>query len=502
MSLMDLLPHFQQTLIDLGLSGLPHGEPRPVVVGVSGGPDSLAMLHLFVRVRKALNLAPYAVHVNHSLRGEEADEDAQAVEAIAAAWGVPCHVERVDVPALAAEHRLSVEEAARQARYTMLGQVAVRIGAEAIAVAHNADDQAETVLMHLLRGAGLAGLRGMLPVTPLSEYHLLAPVGAPLVLVRPLLDVPRAQIEAYCAGHDLSPRFDRSNLDTTYFRNRLRHEVIPYLEQINPNLREMLVRTASVLAADYEIVREQADAAWLGVTREVGDDRVRFNLAGWRGLPLALQRALIRRAVWTLRSSLRDVSFEHVEAAVRVGLYGETGAEATLPAGLLLRVGYDELIIAGQGARSPRLDGPLLEPGTHIEIAAPGIYPLPGSGWQFELRRYDGPRSGPAWAAVIADPWAAPLDASRLELPLVIRTRRRGDRFKPMGVGGTKKVSDFMIDQKIPAGWRDHLPLLVSGGEIAWVCGWRVDQRFAVTAKTGEVWLARFSSGGNEQTAR
>src|SRR5690606_5029628 len=190
------------------------------------------------------------------------------------------------------------------------------------------------------------------------------------------------------------------------------------------------------------------------------------------------------------------------EAAVRVGLYGETGAEATLPAGLLLRVGYDELIIAGQGARSPRLDGPLLEPGTHIEIAAPGIYPLPGSGWQFELRRYDGPRSGPAWAEVLADPWAAPLDASRLTLPLAIRTRWRGDRFKPMGVGGTKKVSDFMIDQKIPAGWRDHLPLLVSDGEIAWVCGWRVDQRFAVTAETGEVWLARFSGEGNEQTAR
>lgn len=486
---MDLLAELRRLLAELDV--LHSGDT--VVLGVSGGPDSLVLLHVFVQAREMLGVRPVAVHVNHQMRDAEADADADFVASIAAAWAVPCHVARVNVPALAAARRLSLEEAARQARYTVLGQQAAVLGAGVIAVGHTADDQAETVLMHLLRGAGLAGLRGMLPLTTLGEYHLLEPVDASLKLLRPLLNVPRAEIEAYCAAHDLAPRFDRSNLDLTYFRNRLRHEIIPLLEGVNPNIRATLTHTAAVLAADYEIVHQQVDRAWERVSCEASTARVCFDLAGWRALPLALQRATIRRAVWHLRSHLRDVSYRHVEDAVSVARSGSTGAQATLPGGLALRLDYNRLIVAAVDDRLPAPDWPLLEPGTVIDLHGPGEYPLPASEWCFTLRAYDGLRSGPQWQQLLATPWSAPLSADALDGPLALRTRRPGDRFLPSGLGATQKISTYMINEKIPSRQRDYLPLLTSGGQVAWVCGWRADQRFMVTSSTREIWLASFT---------
>ncbi len=485
---MDLFNEFVRTLSAFNVLG----PNDPVVIGVSGGPDSLALLHLFVRARGTLGVAPHVVHLNHRIRGQEADIDAEFVAAMAAEWQVPCRVEQMDVPALANERRLSLEEAARQARYTALGRAAAQIGARVVAVAHNADDQAETVLMHLLRGAGLVGLRGMLPITRLNDYHLLVPLDATVLLIRPLLEVPRSDIEAYCIAHNLSPRFDRSNLDTTYFRNRLRHEIIPHLEEINPNVRVILTRTASVISAYYDVLRPQIDAVWKATVREANAERISFDLAGWRALPLALQRALIRRATRRLRLTLRDVTYQHVEDAVSIAQRGETGAQATLPGGLVLRVTYDEIVIAPVDHRPTAPDWPLIAPGSSIEISGPGEHVLPGSAWDFSLQVYDGPRSGSAWQALLSGPWTSPINADVIKQPLVLRTRRSGDRFFPLGLGGTQKVSAFMINQKIPLEWRDQVPLLVAGDQVAWVCGWRIDERFAVRDDTQTVWVASF----------
>ncbi len=487
----DLLHSFTRTLDAL----LPadRARPTPLVVGVSGGADSLALLHLLVRTRDALRLAPLAVHVNHGLRGMEADADEDFVAQMADAWDVQVRVVRMDVAALVDAHSLSVEEAARQARYTALARAAVEAGSMLIAVAHNADDQAETVLMHLLRGAGLAGLRGMRPVTPLGDYHLLEPAPEGLLLLRPLLDVPRAAIEAYCAAFELEPRFDRSNLDTTYFRNRLRHDVLPLLEDVAPGVGARLAQTADVLAADYDVLAAQTGAAWEAVVRHAGEARVSFGLAAWRALPLALRRGVVRRAVWHLRASLRDVSYAHVENAVRVGQSGDTGAQATLPGGLALTVGYDVLWIAAEGTPLPAPDWPLLPEGAAITLDGLGEVSLLGSAWRFKLAEYNGPRTGPAWAALLADRWAAPLDAGALGMPVTLRTRRPGDRFQPGGLDGTQKISDFMINAKIPAAWRGRVPLLAAAdGQIAWLAGWRVAERFTVGEETDRVWLARF----------
>ncbi|MGB9889276.1 MAG: tRNA lysidine(34) synthetase TilS, partial [Anaerolineae bacterium] len=340
-----------------------------VVVGVSGGPDSLCLLHLLLRLQEEYRLQLHVAHLHHGARGEDADADAAFVADRAREWGLPATLAREDVPALARAYKLAFEEAARRVRYAFLAHVAGRVGAAKVAVGHNADDQAETVLMHFLRGAGLAGLRGMRPATPLSEYRLLPQTDRfPLpdrlpVLIRPLLGIPRAAIEAYCAEQGLTPRFDRSNLDTTYFRNRLRHELLPLLETYNPNIRRRLCHTAEVVAADYELLTQMREWAWGQVVREETDRAIVLDRAGWGAQPLALQRALVREAAYRLRPHLRDVDFVHVEAAVQVARAGTTGARATLPGGLALTVGYDTLTVA-DARYEPPPPGPTLPPGT------------------------------------------------------------------------------------------------------------------------------------------
>jgi tRNA(Ile)-lysidine synthase len=486
--LADVLKQVRRTIENYGL--LARGDG--VVVGVSGGPDSLCLLHVLLRLREAYDLRLHVAHLHHGARGADADADAEFVAALAAEWGLAVTVEKQDVPALAREHRLAFEEAARRVRYAFLARVAAETGAHKIAVGHNADDQAETVLMHFLRGAGPAGLRGMLPATPITDYRLLDILHpASCILIRPLLEVVRAEIERYCADHGLKPRFDRSNLDTTYFRNRLRHELLPLLETYNSNVRDRLCHTAAVVAADYELLAQLQGRAWNDVVREEREAAVVFDRASWRALPVALQRAVLRQAVYRLRRSLRDVDFVHVEDARLVGLNGETGAQATLPGGLAFTVGYETLTVGDEGDAGPPPDHPLLWRSEPLPVRVPGATALPESDWVLRaelLETWDVQR-----IADNADPWTAYLDADALADPLVLRPRRRGDRFCPQGMGGhSVKLSAFLINRKVLRVWRDHVPLLVAGDSIVWVCGQHVGEGAAVGAETRRVARMRF----------
>ncbi len=458
-----------------------------VIIGISGGPDSVALLHLFTRLRADWQLTLHAAHLHHGIRGAEADADAAFVAELCARWDVPCTIERLDVPTLARQEHLALEEAARRHRYAFLARVALQQGATTIAVAHHADDQAETVLMHLLRGSGPAGLRGMAPATPLSAYRVLPlPPEArrDLLLIRPLLFTPRAAIEAYCAAWDLPTRYDSSNADTTFFRNRLRHEVIPYLARLNPRIRERLCALAEVVRADYALLEELTQQSWDTLLLEQHENAISFDRVGFRALPLSLQRALIRRAAYALRPTLRDVDFVHVEAAVRVAVEGVTGQQATLPRNLKLVVGYDRLTLAHADALLLPPDRPWLTAGDVIPLGGAGPYPLP-QGWLLTLERLD------SWelTAIInnPDPLTAYLDADALQPPLFVRTRRAGDRFAPLNLGAEVNLGDFFVRHKVPAPWRDAIPLLCSGDTILWVVGVRLSERARVTPSTRAV---------------
>jgi len=454
-----------------------HGLLAPnqqLVVGVSGGPDSLALLHLLTRLRPEYDLRLRVAHLNHGLR-PSADEDSEFVTQIAKAWDVPCTVERADVAAIAKAEHLSIEEAGRLARYaffTRLGPVA--------AVAHNADDQAETVLMHLLRGSGLAGLRGMLP----KRVMAVSPGESRLEIVRPLLGTSRADIEAYVAAHGLRPRIDPTNTDTTFFRNRLRRELLPFLETYNPNIRQILRRTAEVVAGEHELLRGLVEQTWnntLAVEAKrqptsVSPDAVRkssqseskavvFDLIRWRALPLPLQRALLRQAINRLRPGLRDVDFTPVENAIAWLQTAESGHTADLLGGLCVKIVGSTLIVGPWSVSPPPQEarGALPE----VSLGIPGATQF--LDWQFTTEIVAASDPHP-------DRWTAFIPASFM--PLTVRIRRPGDRFKPLGLNGhTLKLSDFMINRKIPATERDQWPLVVSGATVLWVCGYRLAEQ-------------------------
>jgi tRNA(Ile)-lysidine synthase len=466
------------------------------VVGVSGGPDSLCLLHLLWTHRDTLDVRLHVAHLNHRLRGAEADADAQFVARQAAQWGLPCTVEARDVRAFARRHGLAIEEAARQQRYAFLARVARARHATRIAVAHNADDQSETVLMHWLRGSGLAGLRGMLPSTQFSKLHI-APfehTDKELWLVRPLLDTPRVEIERYCREHCLSPRFDRSNLDTTLYRNKLRHELLPYLErEYKPGLAQILRRSARVVRDDYDLLCIVLDRAWDEIARSTSAQAVVLNLEGWRALHPALQRATLRRAALRLRHNLRDVNYVHIQNAVQVA-HGSTGDKATLPGGLQLVVGYDALTVSAQAYTAqpsfpalPQVHDDMPEryaletPGTTtLDRLSVQIQVIPRATLDDDWRQND-------------DPWRVYLDAEQLGPELYLRRRRAGDRMCPLGMGGRSKlVSDVLVNKKVPADLRDRVPLLVRADDrIVWLCGQHVDERARIRPSTSQVAVVR-----------
>jgi tRNA(Ile)-lysidine synthase len=456
-----------------------------VVVGVSGGVDSLVLLHVLIRLREPFGLTLFAATLDHGMRGAAGAADAEFVRQIAGEWGVAVMVGRADVPALAARLHLNPEEAARQVRYSFLIRVAEHTRASKIAVGHHRDDQAETVLMHLIRGSGLSGLRGMLPATPLDEVHLPPDIpiafepplaGDPVrdstrpVLVRPLLEVSRAEIDAYATEHHLRPRHDATNDDLTYFRNRLRHAVIPLLETLNPNIRETLARTADTLRDDAALIRLAGDAALARVTRDAPPGCAILDRAAWAALAPGEQRYIIRTVVRRLRPALRDVSFVHVEHALAVADSGRVGAQATLPGGLLLRVDYDALVIGPAG--SDPLEAALEKDAPFLDRESPEITCEPGdqvqhlSGqWVFETRPLG---ANDNLAAIHANPLAAAL-AIPAKARLGLRTRWPGDRFRPRGLGGhSQKLADTLIAMRVPVAWRARVPLLTVDGEIAW----------------------------------
>jgi tRNA(Ile)-lysidine synthase len=483
-----------------------------VVVGVSGGPDSLCLLHILKRLCNKYRIELHVVHLNHRIRGSEAEADAAFVASLAEGWGLPCTVEARDVPALAKEKKLSLEEAARRARYAFLAEVAEQAGAKRIAVGHNADDQTESVLMHWLRGAGLAGLRGMLPATPLSDYRLLegsCPEPGegedgetkdqgrrttlyPFTLIRPLLEVTRAEIEAYCAEHSLQPRFDRSNLDTTYYRNRLRHELIPYLESYNPGIRVVLRRSAKVIADDYAYLRAELDRLWPQVVISESESVIKFDLTAWRGLPASFQRSALRQAIHRLRRSLRNINWVHVEDARVALLEKPAGTQVTLPQGLMLTMSYQAFTVAEEGYVERPTDLPLLGVDS-LPLTVPGTTPLPESPWRVEARLLSRSELPPGWEDN-QDPWQAFLDHDVTGSELVLRRRQPGDRFQPLGLGGRQTtLREFMINVKIPAQWRHLTPILASPQHIVWLAGWRVDERARITKSTRRVLLLRFA---------
>lgn len=278
-----------------------------VVLAVSGGADSLCLADATLAIAPRLRLRPLIAHLDHGLRGEASADDAEFVRAFAVERDVPCVVERTDVNALAREHKQSIEVAAREARYRFLARVAEAHGARLVALAHHADDQAETVLLRLIRGTGLQGLRGM-------QTHDALPTAPHLTAVRPLLRTSRAEIEQYCREQKLQPRHDATNDALDHTRNRIRHELLPFLERYNPNIRMTLTRLADTVASDVEIVEKATQAAFERIA-QLSPEGIAVDRPAWRALPRGLQRATLREAVRRLQGDVTGLQYAAIEEA-------------------------------------------------------------------------------------------------------------------------------------------------------------------------------------------
>jgi tRNA(Ile)-lysidine synthase len=447
-----------------------------LVAGVSGGPDSLCLLDCLNRLGYQIIVA----HLDHQLRPESAEE-ATFVQRVAQTYGVLAVIDRWDKGATVGPGS-SIEEVARLARYRFLVQVAKENGVELIATGHTADDQVETILMHFLRGAGPSGLRGMLPSTSLNSW-----VGIPdsteITLVRPLLDTTREQTQAHCIAIDLEPRLDPSNLDQTYTRNRLRHHLIPILESYNPGVRQVIRRTGRVMAGEAELVATLVADRWPELVRRGGEGVFVIRVKPFLEQPTALQRALLREVISRLRRTLRDVGFEAVERAIHFITIPQRGRRQALVGELELIHFSDEVVVREPDAPIEYPNLPQLISDRRRRLSIPGRIRL-AYDWYLEatIEPLNSVRRGELMNE--SSPRVVAVDEISIDTPLAIRPGKPGDRIRPLGMGGSIKVSDLLINQHIPQPARARWPLVVCGEHILWVVGLRMSNDFRLNNKT------------------
>ena len=449
-----------------------------MVVAFSGGPDSTALLHSLHSLKGALGLKLHAAHLDHGLRPGSSEVDADFARSFAASLGIPFTTEKADTNALRAKRRLSVEEAARRVRYEFLSRVASKQGADCVALGHTLDDQAETVLLNVIRGTGLDGLSAMKAV---SDREI---GGRRVTLFRPLLSVSKSEILAYCAENDLDPRLDESNLSTEFTRNRIRLDLMPSLERYNPSIRTALARLASSASMDMDFIRREVKRA-AGDMITVDSRGVSVEREPFRRLHPAIGHHLLRYAVKLAKGDTNDMELGHVSRMFGM-MSGAAGKSLDLPDGLRFEVDYDHARVSHNTAS----DSPLPAMGsTPFRIDVPGR--TVAGGWEVSARlaeNHGGFGDGETGGLRLSERF----DADALGDDLLVRTRRAGDRFQPLGMGGEKKLKDFMIDAHVPRRWRDSVPVVESGGRIAWVVGWRIADWAKVSPGARRVMEIRF----------
>ncbi len=444
-----------------------------VVVGLSGGPDSVTLLHILKEYQEPMEITLFAAHVNHCLRGGASDEDAAFAERLCREWNIPFFQKKADIGALSAKSHRSEEETGRLVRYDFFRQVLRQVNGDRIATAHHRDDQAETILHHIIRGAGMQGLCGIAPVSQ-------------GVLIRPLLDVTREEIRDYLRENKLPYRVDATNADSSHTRNRIRNGLIPYLERdFNPDIAGSLARMGEIVREENDFMAEYCGRVYRECSsREQGI--VDLDLKQLLSCHSAVQKRLIQTAILEVRGSPDGVGFAHILAAASLAGQSRTGSVTRIPGAcgppfhpeVLVEKRYGVLRFRkpGQEDAPAFFDVPLPVPGT-VFLKEPGI---------LVTAEETDVQKGFAFS-----PECIYVDESAVRGSLRIRLRRNGDRFHPLGLNGTKKLKDFFMDRKIPREERDRIPLLVDREDgkdhIIWVIGLQMSGDYRITESSGKI---------------
>ena len=429
-----------------------------VIVALSGGADSTALLRILTSLPDlALDLV--AAHLNHCLRGSESDADEEFARGLANELAIPFECRRIDIRTVAAEKRLNLEDAGRRERFVFFNELRQSWRADMIALAHHADDQAETVLMRLLRGSGITGLSGMTHRNGRG-------------CVRPLLDITRTEIEAYLGELGQSWRNDSSNDDVSFLRNRIRHQLLPLLEHYNPAIRQRLSVTAGLLADEDSLLEQLATKAVAGAWQPFADD-IACSIAELKTQPLSLQRRMVRQGLARLAGTLEQFSHQHIQAILRLADSSHPNARLRLPQGVTAVREYGVLLLRKMG-QLPEVPEVML-------VDGPGSHLFPGGGvLSVELSS-----APPDFRAITRE--TAFFDLDKVPFPWRVRTFRPGDRITPLGMTDKKKVKNIFIDGKVPFAQRRQIPLLFCDVELIWVAGLRTSQFSRIDAASTRI---------------
>ncbi|KAB3532377.1 tRNA lysidine(34) synthetase TilS [Alkaliphilus pronyensis] len=448
-------------LIDLG---------DKIVVAVSGGPDSVCLLHILHKLINEYNIKLYVAHLNHNFRGIEAQQDAQYVNKLCDELNVMCFIKSINVPKYAKEHGLSLEEAGRVLRYLFFEEISENVGAQKIAVAHNLNDQAETLLMRLIRGTGIQGLTAI--------HHRRHNI------IRPLLDITRRDIEDYCRFHLLQPRLDHTNLQPIYHRNKIRLQLIPALEEYNPNIVETLAKTAEILKVDSDYLDLQAEDIYKILIKKEKANRLTLPIQGINKLHPSLLIRLMRLVAENLVGKREVLEYKHIQILLHLISKDITGKSIQLPMGITVYTNYEKLIFTTETEEKVSFSYPL------IRDSYTNISEINGRIRYYIINRKDDFQF-PKEAFKKAFDWDI------IKGGLLVRNRKEGDRFWPLGMKGTKKLKDYFIDCKIDRHKRDRIPLICDDEEIIWVVGHRISDLYKITKDTTRILIIEFEQLNN-----
>ncbi|MDY6970959.1 MAG: tRNA lysidine(34) synthetase TilS [Thermodesulfobacteriota bacterium] len=440
-----------------------HGDR--VVVGVSGGADSVCLLDVLNELKDSLGIELVAAHLDHGLRPDADRDETKFVESLAASLDLPFETKEAG-PGLR-EGVKGLEERARQTRYRFFEELRKKTSSQKIATGHNLNDQAETVLMRLLRGSGPAGLAG---IPPCRDQRI----------IRPLIEVTRNEIESYLKCKQIAYMTDSSNLETRYLRNKIRLDLLPKLKEYQPRIVEILGHTAETIRGEDEWLEATAEK-WLRESAETMDNGgIKISLPLFKGLSAALRNRVIRYALRITGGDLLRVSLCHIEAVDRAAMGKRPQAQVNLPNRLTAGRVYDRLVFARVKDKIPE--------GFNYTLKGPGTFHLRALNRSVSVKEIE------SWVPleIKSSPWTAFLNADRITYPLAVRNFRAGDRFIPFGMRGHKKIKDLFIDLKIPSEARASTPILVHQNTPIWVCGLRIDDRFRVSPDTRRVLKVTF----------
>lgn len=440
-----------------------------ILVCVSGGPDSMALLHLLKDLIEDYNIKLVVAHLDHMLRGRQAIADANFVKKAAAKLNIPFIMERSNVRAIANSNKMSVEEAAREARYNFYQRAAEKIGATKIATAHTMDDQAETMLMRFIKGSGSLGLSGIPYKRRLGDRWV----------IRPLLDIKRIDIEKYLKRRKISSRVDPTNLKTFYLRNKIRHILIPLLErEFNPKIKENLNLVAKNLSCEFNYLNAITHRLFKRLTSEM-KAAIAVNVSDLLRQHVALQRLIVREIIYRLKGDLKRIAYKHWQE-IESMLSGTGKTSIDLPDGLKVTKREGRLIFSKRGVTQKRIT----QLRKIVKLDIPGEVIIPELGMKIcsEIVRYT-----PKFKKGKKRKRTEYINGDSITPPLKIRIRRKGDRMKPLGMRSFKKLHDIFVDEKVPRELRDKIPLIVSGNRILWAGGVKLSEDYRIDKNTKKV---------------